>query len=303
MANNSRWISFTTIRNEHWRHGNVVILGDAAHTAYSIGSGTARHGGRPRPRGLPARARQPRRGADRLRDRAPVQSTQRGPGQPGVVREPRPVHPPAASQFAFNIRTPQPPGHPRQLRVCDPSSSPASTSGSPPTPRADAPRRPRCSSRSASAASSLANRVVVSPMDMYVAKGDGVCPPTSTSPTSAAAARRRGPGHDRDGLCLPQGPDHPGLHGPLGRRSSRPGPGSPTSCTATARRRSACAGPLGPQGLDEAHGRASTSPSRTATGRSSPRHPLPAGCQPGAREMTLADMAQVGRVRRLRATR
>jgi anthraniloyl-CoA monooxygenase len=41
MANNSRWISFTTIRNEHWVHDNVVILGDAAHTAhFSIGSGT-----------------------------------------------------------------------------------------------------------------------------------------------------------------------------------------------------------------------------------------------------------------------
>jgi anthraniloyl-CoA monooxygenase len=41
LANNSRWIAFTTIRNQTWRHGNVVILGDAAHTAhFSIGSGT-----------------------------------------------------------------------------------------------------------------------------------------------------------------------------------------------------------------------------------------------------------------------
>jgi anthraniloyl-CoA monooxygenase len=41
MANNSKWISFTTVRNETWRHGNVVLLGDAAHTAhFSIGSGT-----------------------------------------------------------------------------------------------------------------------------------------------------------------------------------------------------------------------------------------------------------------------
>ena len=41
MANNSRWISFTTVRNESWRHSNVVLLGDAAHTAhFSIGSGT-----------------------------------------------------------------------------------------------------------------------------------------------------------------------------------------------------------------------------------------------------------------------
>jgi anthraniloyl-CoA monooxygenase len=41
MANNSKWINFTTVRNECWRRGNVVLLGDAAHTAhFSIGSGT-----------------------------------------------------------------------------------------------------------------------------------------------------------------------------------------------------------------------------------------------------------------------
>ena len=41
LANNSRWITFTTVSNETWRHGNVVLLGDAAHTAhFSIGSGT-----------------------------------------------------------------------------------------------------------------------------------------------------------------------------------------------------------------------------------------------------------------------
>jgi anthraniloyl-CoA monooxygenase len=40
-ANNSRWVSFTTVRNATWQHGNVVLLGDAAHTAhFSIGSGT-----------------------------------------------------------------------------------------------------------------------------------------------------------------------------------------------------------------------------------------------------------------------
>jgi anthraniloyl-CoA monooxygenase len=41
LANNSRWTSFTTVRCETWRRGNVVLLGDAAHTAhFSIGSGT-----------------------------------------------------------------------------------------------------------------------------------------------------------------------------------------------------------------------------------------------------------------------
>jgi anthraniloyl-CoA monooxygenase len=41
MANNSKWVSFGTVRCETWVHGNVVLLGDAAHTAhFSIGSGT-----------------------------------------------------------------------------------------------------------------------------------------------------------------------------------------------------------------------------------------------------------------------
>ncbi|MCM6773596.1 bifunctional salicylyl-CoA 5-hydroxylase/oxidoreductase [Nocardia sp. CDC159] len=41
LGNNSRWIDFTTVRNRTWRHGNIVLIGDAAHTAhFSIGSGT-----------------------------------------------------------------------------------------------------------------------------------------------------------------------------------------------------------------------------------------------------------------------
>ncbi len=41
LANNSKWLNFTTVRNRCWRRGNVVLIGDAAHTAhFSIGSGT-----------------------------------------------------------------------------------------------------------------------------------------------------------------------------------------------------------------------------------------------------------------------
>lgn len=41
LTNNSRWLSFVTVRNEQWYDGNLVLLGDAAHTAhFSIGSGT-----------------------------------------------------------------------------------------------------------------------------------------------------------------------------------------------------------------------------------------------------------------------
>ncbi|MFI6035374.1 bifunctional salicylyl-CoA 5-hydroxylase/oxidoreductase [Streptomyces sp. NPDC051315] len=37
----SAWTTFRTVVNERWSHGNVVLLGDAAHTAhFSIGSGT-----------------------------------------------------------------------------------------------------------------------------------------------------------------------------------------------------------------------------------------------------------------------
>lgn len=41
LTNNSKWLNFTTVKNERWHHENLVILGDAAHTAhFSIGSGT-----------------------------------------------------------------------------------------------------------------------------------------------------------------------------------------------------------------------------------------------------------------------
>ncbi|MGW7605715.1 bifunctional salicylyl-CoA 5-hydroxylase/oxidoreductase [Streptomyces sp. NPDC054766] len=40
-ANKSAWTTFRTIVNDRWSHGNLVLLGDAAHTAhFSIGSGT-----------------------------------------------------------------------------------------------------------------------------------------------------------------------------------------------------------------------------------------------------------------------
>jgi len=41
VANNSRWANFRTRRTRSWHQGNVVLLGDAVHTAhFSVGSGT-----------------------------------------------------------------------------------------------------------------------------------------------------------------------------------------------------------------------------------------------------------------------
>lgn len=40
-SNKSTWTTFGTVINDRWSHGNLVLLGDAAHTAhFSIGSGT-----------------------------------------------------------------------------------------------------------------------------------------------------------------------------------------------------------------------------------------------------------------------
>jgi anthraniloyl-CoA monooxygenase len=41
LSNRSLWVSFQTLRTARWHAGNVVLLGDAVHTAhFSIGSGT-----------------------------------------------------------------------------------------------------------------------------------------------------------------------------------------------------------------------------------------------------------------------
>ncbi len=41
LSNNSKWVNFVNVKNAVWSHENVILLGDALHTAhFSIGSGT-----------------------------------------------------------------------------------------------------------------------------------------------------------------------------------------------------------------------------------------------------------------------
>ena len=41
LLNGSQWRTFPTVKNRNWSHQNIVLIGDAAHTAhFSIGSGT-----------------------------------------------------------------------------------------------------------------------------------------------------------------------------------------------------------------------------------------------------------------------
>ena len=41
LSNHSKWFRYTMVRNAHWYHGNVVLIGDALRTGHpSVGSGT-----------------------------------------------------------------------------------------------------------------------------------------------------------------------------------------------------------------------------------------------------------------------
>jgi anthraniloyl-CoA monooxygenase len=194
FANNSRWTTFATVRCRTWRHENVVLLGDAAHTAhFSIGSGTklamedalalaaclSEHGLHEQGSADAALA------AYEDERRPVVTSTQRAAqaslewfeniGQ-YADQDPR--------QFAFNIVTRSRRVTYDNLRLRDPEfvadmdkwfaaaagSGSGSGSGS---ASASAEVRPPMFQPFRLGGLELANRVVVSPMDMYSAR-DGV---------------------------------------------------------------------------------------------------------------------------------
>ncbi|MET9950485.1 bifunctional salicylyl-CoA 5-hydroxylase/oxidoreductase [Streptomyces sp. NPDC006339] len=172
-SNNSAWTAFRTVVNARWSHDNVVLLGDAAHTAhFSIGSGTklavedavalAAH--------VDAHPTLAEALTAYEAERRPVvESTQRAAaaslrwfeelaGQ--LDRPPR--------QFAFNLLTRSRRVTHDNLRLRDPGFTAAVEAefGCPPgTPPMFTPFR--------LGGLTLRNRVVVSPMDLYVAE-DGV---------------------------------------------------------------------------------------------------------------------------------
>ncbi|MEV6588979.1 bifunctional salicylyl-CoA 5-hydroxylase/oxidoreductase [Streptomyces acidicola] len=172
-SNKSTWTTFRTVVNEHWSHGNLVLLGDAAHTAhFSIGSGTKL--AVEDALALAACLEEQPSLADALTayeaERRPVvASTQRAAlaslewfenlglylGQP-------------SRQFAFNLLTRSRRVTHDNLRLRDPrfTGNVERAFGCPPgTPPMFTPFRLR--------GLTLRNRVVVSPMDMYSAV-DGV---------------------------------------------------------------------------------------------------------------------------------
>jgi anthraniloyl-CoA monooxygenase len=177
FANNSRWTAFTTVRCRTWRHGNVVLLGDAAHTAhFSIGSGTklAMEDALALTACLHEQgAVDPALAAYEAERRPVVTSTQRAAQASlewfeniGQYADQDP------HQFAFNIVTRSRRVTYDNLRLRDPEFVAdtdrwfASASGSPEV-------RPPMFQPFRLGGLELANRVIVSPMDMYSAR-DGV---------------------------------------------------------------------------------------------------------------------------------
>ncbi|MXM66400.1 bifunctional salicylyl-CoA 5-hydroxylase/oxidoreductase [Streptomyces sp. HUCO-GS316] len=172
-SNKSAWTTFRTVVNEHWSHGNVVLLGDAAHTAhFSIGSGTklAVEDALALAACLEEQPSLERALAAYEAERKPVvASTQRAARASlewfenlGLYLDQPP------RQFAFNLLTRSRRVTHDNLRLRDASFTAAVERdfGCPPgTPPMFTPFRLR--------GLTLRNRVVVSPMDMYSAT-DGV---------------------------------------------------------------------------------------------------------------------------------
>ncbi|MFE2511601.1 bifunctional salicylyl-CoA 5-hydroxylase/oxidoreductase [Streptomyces naganishii] len=172
-SNKSAWTTFRTVVNEHWSHGNLVLLGDAAHTAhFSIGSGTklAVEDALALAACLEERPTLPEALAAYESERKPVvASTQRAARASlewfenlGLYLDQPP------RQFAFNLLTRSRRVTHGNLRLRDARFTEAVERefGCPPgTPPMFTPFRLR--------GLTLRNRVVVSPMDMYSAV-DGV---------------------------------------------------------------------------------------------------------------------------------
>ncbi|GAA3933552.1 bifunctional salicylyl-CoA 5-hydroxylase/oxidoreductase [Streptomyces gulbargensis] len=169
-SNNSAWTAFRTVVNDRWSHERTVLLGDAAHTAhFSIGSGTklAVEDALALTTALGAHPTLPEALAAYEAERRPVvASTQRAAAASlrwfeelagHVDRPPR--------RFAFDLLTRSRRVTHANLRLRDPALTAAVERdfGCPPgTPPMFTPFPLR--------GLTLRNRIVVSPMDLYVAE-------------------------------------------------------------------------------------------------------------------------------------
>ena len=247
MANNSRWLSFATVRNRTLaprqrraagrRRAHRALLDRLGHQA---GDGGRAGAGR-----LPARAARRRRGAGGVRGRAPARRASRRSARRRRAwsgsRTSGSTSTRIRVQFAFNIMTRSRRVTYDNLRVRDPEFVDArrhvvrrheARGTARRGPAADVPAVPAARAGAGQPGRGLGDGHV-----RRAGRGARRLPPR---PPRRQGARRRRPGDDRDGLRVRHRADHPGLRGSLDRRAGAPpGGASPSSCTRSRPRRSA----------------------------------------------------------------
>ena len=292
IENRSRWINFVTVRNASLaprerraarrRRAHRALLDRLGHQAGDGGRDRARVG---------AASTATCRGTRRLRGRAPADRGEHAARGAGLASSGSRASGATCSQdprmFAFNLLTRSRRITYGELQLRDPEFVAASLGR----------RRPPMFTPFRLRGLELANRVVVSPMDMYSLgrRHAGRLPPRAPR---RAGDRRRRARDDRDDLHVaPTGGSRPAAAACTATSTRRRGSGSSTSCTRTARAKIGCQlGHAGPQGLDEAAcGRARTSRSPEGNWPLIAPSPLPylPGVSQVPREMTRADMDAV----------
>ena len=276
LVGSAAWLNFRRIKCERWSSGNVILLGDAAHTAhFSIGSGTklaledaiklAEVLNRP---GLSLEAALDEYQAERNLEVLKLQNSARNSTEWFETLE-RYLHF-EPLQFAYSLLTRSQRISHENLRLRDRewlegverwfwkrATDGRSNKTAPPM---FAPFKLR--------EMELENRITVSPMAMYSAV-DGTPNDFHFVHYGERALGGAGLRLHRDDLRLARGPDQPRLHRHVERRIMSPrGSGSSISSTPTRRRRSASSSAIrAARARPSSAGKAMTSRSTTATGR------------------------------------
>ena len=253
LTNNSRWLSFRTVRNERWHDGSLVLLGDAAHTAhFSIGSGTklAMEDALALAACLHEHPSVHAALAAYQAERKPVvESTQRAAQASLEWFENIGLYAgQAPAQFAFNLLTRSRRITFENLRERDADfaariqaefARDAAARGSLPAARGGQPAVPAMFTPARIGPLTLKNRVIVSSMDMYSA-ADGVPGDFHLVHLGSKALGGAGLVMTEMACVSPEGRITPGCPGCGPTSSATAGPRSPASCTSGPPRRSAC---------------------------------------------------------------
>jgi 2-polyprenyl-6-methoxyphenol hydroxylase-like FAD-dependent oxidoreductase len=281
-AGRQAWLNFRRIKCERWSSGNVILLGDAAHTAhFSIGSGTKlaledaiklaevlnREGGGLQRESLEAALDEYQ--AERNLEVLKLQNSARNSTEWFETLE-RYLHF-EPLQFAYSLLTRSQRISHENLRLRDREwlegverwfQEARGTAGQ------QDPRR-RCSRRSTSCATWSSTTASSSRRWRCIRRSTAFRTTSTSSITASARPGRRRPGLHRDDLRLARGPDQPGLHRHVERARACRRVEADRRFRPRQSKRQICLqlGHSGPRVRPSSAGKATTSRSTTATGR------------------------------------